>query len=184
MPEVSLRAVTSEAERESILPGALIELTPTQARLSGGVQTDAMADSVVAQAKHFFPDLDIDDQQRVDPSFPPLGPLTLRLSAPDLFGYNSSSINEAYVPIIDQLAAGMSGETVSVLGYTDDSGPAAGNLRLSEGRAATAADRLISQGVPSQQVTSAGRGEDDPIATNDTEEGRLANRRVEFVVSD
>ena len=177
----SLRAVESDAELDETTPGALFEVTPTSVRLLGGLQTDAMADDAVERAEKYFPNLSIDDQQRVDPSFPPLGQVTMRFSGPNLF--NSSAINETYLELIDELAAGITTESIDVIGYTDDSGPAAGNLRLSEGRAQTAANRLIAGGVPAAQVASAGLGEASPVTTNATEEGRLMNRRVEFVVS-
>ncbi|MFK8019896.1 MAG: OmpA family protein [Pseudomonadales bacterium] len=72
---------------------------------------------------------------------------------------------------------------VVVEGHTDDRGSAAYNQQLSEKRAATIAEQLISQGVSSDRVTSVGVGEARPRADNATEEGRQRNRRVVAVVS-
>ncbi len=167
-------------------PGPVIELSPSVIRLVGGLRTDADADAVVELVESIFADIEVEDQQVVDDSFESSETWNFRLSAPDLFGYNSDALNTTYLPLIDQLAgAAIDAGTwrIEVNGHTDDSGPAPSNQRLSERRAASAAQRLISEGVNAGQVTSIGRGEEDPVATNDTEAGRLANRRVEFLVT-
>jgi outer membrane protein OmpA-like peptidoglycan-associated protein len=68
-------------------------------------------------------------------------------------------------------------------GFTDSTGPAPFNERLSESRAQAARDFLVSQGVAADAIVSRGFGSDHPIAGNDTEAGRMENRRVELVVS-
>lgn len=72
---------------------------------------------------------------------------------------------------------------VHVLGYTDSTGAEKYNLRLSEVRANAVSTYLISSGVASTRMTSTGRGESSPIASNDTAEGRAQNRRVEIALS-
>ncbi len=67
-------------------------------------------------------------------------------------------------------------------GYTDNQGPDDTNLALSKKRANAVKQRLLSQGVSSSQVESSGKGEADPKASNDTDSGRKANRRVTVVV--
>ena len=183
---VSTRAATSPEQLAATTPGAIFELTPSAIRLIGGLPDDSMADENIELAERFFPGIAVEDQQVVDASFPDPEVVTMRLSAPDLFGYNSDDLNAAYLPLIDQIAVAVAASdsiSVEVSGHTDDTGPAEGNQRLSERRAASAAQRLIAQGVPSAQVTSVGRGEDQPIAPNGTEAGRLANRRVEFAIT-
>ena len=69
---------------------------------------------------------------------------------------------------------------VNIRGYTDDRGNAAANQTLSENRARTCLNYLVSKGISSSRITSRGYGETNPIATNDTPEGRRLNRRVEF----
>ncbi len=72
--------------------------------------------------------------------------------------------------------------TVQVIGHTDNTGDAAYNASLSERRAQSVAGILVSEGVSSSRVRSIGRGEDAPIASNLTPEGRQQNRRVEIVI--
>lgn len=183
---VSERAPASPAERDATSPGAIIEMGPSSVRLVGGFATDREADETLTLANTVFPGIDVVDEQLVDESYEAVDGITFRLSAADLFGYNSDNINGTYLPVIDQLAAAMvAAESwkVQVTGHTDDTGPSDGNQRLSEGRAQSAANRLINQGVSSDRITVLGLGEDQPIETNSTEAGRLANRRVEFVVT-
>ena len=72
--------------------------------------------------------------------------------------------------------------TVQVLGHTDNTGDANYNLNLSRERAQSVANILMNEGVPSFRIQSIGRGEDQPIASNLTPEGRAQNRRVEIVI--
>ena len=72
--------------------------------------------------------------------------------------------------------------TVQVLGHTDSDGDAAYNQNLSQRRAQSVASLLVSEGVPSSRVSSIGRGEDQPVASNLTAEGKQQNRRVEIVI--
>ncbi|WP_420568741.1 OmpA family protein [Thalassovita sp.] len=72
--------------------------------------------------------------------------------------------------------------TVQVIGHTDNTGSAAYNQDLSRGRAAAVADILIGNGVSAGRVQTIGRGEDDPVASNLSAEGRAQNRRVEIVI--
>jgi OOP family OmpA-OmpF porin len=74
------------------------------------------------------------------------------------------------------------GPTVVVVGHTDDVGDEASNQQLSEARARSVVDYLIAAGVDPEQLEWIGFGESQPIAPNSTEEGRAANRRVEFDV--
>lgn len=71
---------------------------------------------------------------------------------------------------------------VEVIGHTDDVGDDAYNQKLSEQRAQTIADYLISTGVNTSVIVSRGAGESQPITSNATAEGRTANRRVEVFV--
>lgn len=67
-------------------------------------------------------------------------------------------------------------------GHTDNVGADAVNQKLSEARANTVRNYLISKGVADNRVTAKGYGETKPVASNDTDEGRTANRRVEFTI--
>jgi outer membrane protein OmpA-like peptidoglycan-associated protein len=69
---------------------------------------------------------------------------------------------------------------IDVYGHTDSTGSDSYNLSLSQRRAASVADYLTSRGVQSARLGTRGFGETQPIASNDTEEGKAANRRVEI----
>ncbi len=72
--------------------------------------------------------------------------------------------------------------TIQVVGHTDDTGSADYNYGLSQRRANAVADVLIGAGVPGSRIQTFGRGEDQPIASNGSAEGRSQNRRVEIVI--
>ena len=72
---------------------------------------------------------------------------------------------------------------IAVEGHTDNTGDPASNKKLSEDRAAAVKDALVGMGVPAERVTSTGWGAEKPIASNDTEEGKLKNRRVEISIT-
>lgn len=73
---------------------------------------------------------------------------------------------------------------VAVIGHTDSTGAEAYNQMLSERRAAAVRDELVAMGVGAERLTTIGRGESEPRASNDTAAGRAANRRVELVVTE
>ena len=75
------------------------------------------------------------------------------------------------------------GLNLQVEGHTDSVGSDEYNQKLSELRASAVRDFLVQQGVPDASVTSKGFGKTQPVATNDTAEGRQKNRRVELVVT-
>jgi outer membrane protein OmpA-like peptidoglycan-associated protein len=69
----------------------------------------------------------------------------------------------------------------SVEGHTDSTGNAASNQTLSDARSAAVVAKLVELGIAADRLTSAGKGQNSPIADNSTDEGRAKNRRVEFV---
>lgn len=71
---------------------------------------------------------------------------------------------------------------IEISGHTDDRGSDSYNLNLSQGRSEAVVDYVISQGIESYRLTARGYGESRPIDTNDSDEGRANNRRVEFTV--
>src|SRR5208283_829342 len=75
------------------------------------------------------------------------------------------------------------GLRLAVEGHTDSIGTDEYNRRLSEQRADAVRDYLVQQGITSDAITSSGFGKSEPVASNDTPEGRQQNRRVELVVS-
>ena len=99
------------------------------------------------------------------------------------FDFNSAELRPPMKDALDNLAdtiqRSRGEETMTIVGHTDSVGPAAYNQGLSERRAQSAADHLISQGIDADRITVRGEGESNPIATNDTAKGRAQNRRIE-----
>jgi outer membrane protein OmpA-like peptidoglycan-associated protein len=69
---------------------------------------------------------------------------------------------------------------LSINGHTDNTGGDDLNLKLSQDRADAAKQYLVNQGISADRITAIGYGSSKPIQSNDTEEGRSKNRRVEF----
>jgi outer membrane protein OmpA-like peptidoglycan-associated protein len=90
--------------------------------------------------------------------------------------YSQPFLNKA-AEVIKIAPAGL---TIEVAGHTDNTGDAGANLALSQQRADAVRTYLVQQGVSQNALTAKGYGDTKPIATNETEEGRFRNRRIEF----
>ena len=71
---------------------------------------------------------------------------------------------------------------IEIAGHTDADGEDAFNQALSEKRAQAVLDYLVKAGLPASRFTPVGYGSSQPVAPNDTEEGKAQNRRIDFVV--
>ena len=103
------------------------------------------------------------------------------------FEVNSAQLTAASRPILDGVADGLRKHPrlrVELQGHTDSSGADAYNLQLSQRRANSVREYLLSQGVPAAQLTARGYGETQPITDNTSNEGRSKNRRVVMHVID
>ena len=101
------------------------------------------------------------------------------------FDTNSTLIKPGFTGTLDQVAQSLNrypNSLVDVYGHTDATGSDGYNQTLSENRARVVADYLTSRGVNPQRIRSTGFGKTQPIASNDTPEGRAANRRVEIKI--
>lgn len=100
------------------------------------------------------------------------------------FNFDSAELTEAYKQELNELTPMLrdANASISVTGYTDSIGAEAYNLDLSERRAGSVHDYLVSQGVADEKITPMGKGESNPVADNSTEDGRSQNRRVEVFV--
>lgn len=102
-----------------------------------------------------------------------------------LFATGSSQIRADLRRDLNALAGNLRSypdSTVQIVGHTDNVGDAGYNYDLSNRRANTVAGVLMDAGVSSSRLQTFGRGEDQPIASNLTAEGRAQNRRVEIVI--
>ena len=101
------------------------------------------------------------------------------------FAYNSATVQPQFQRTLDQVASvlGEYNRTyVDVYGHTDSTGSDAYNQGLSEQRARSVADYLSGHGVQAARIGTRGFGETQPIDSNETEQGRAANRRVEIKI--
>ena len=71
---------------------------------------------------------------------------------------------------------------IEIAGHTDNIGSDDANMKLSDERANTVRSYLIAKGISESRITAKGYGETKPVATNDTDQGRRINRRVEFTI--
>ena len=102
-----------------------------------------------------------------------------------LFAFNSDSIQATAGENLSELAASLNrypDSQLLIVGHTDNVGDDAYNQGLSERRANSAAAYLASQGVARTRIATSGKGEAEPVTTNDTDAGRAQNRRVEVAI--
>jgi outer membrane protein OmpA-like peptidoglycan-associated protein len=102
-----------------------------------------------------------------------------------LYDFDSDVVRPEAQSNLRNLAKSLSkypGSDLLIVGHTDQVGASSYNQSLSERRAAAAANYLVSQGVSRTRVGTRGMGETEPLADNDTEAGRQANRRVEVAI--
>ncbi|MGI9509136.1 MAG: OmpA family protein [Geminicoccaceae bacterium] len=99
------------------------------------------------------------------------------------FDLNKATLKPTFYPELDRIIATLneSPDTrFEVVGHADSTGAADYNQGLSERRASAVADYLTRNGIDSNRFTTSGRGEMDPIASNETKAGRAQNRRVDI----
>ncbi len=131
------------------------------------------------------PDLSIDQTDET-----PLGPAAcvkalnaLVADTPIAFDSGSAAIDQSSFDQVEALSATLErcpGARIEIGGHTDSEGPADGNQALSARRAEAVLRNLAVRGVGENRLTAVGYGEAEPVADNDTEEGRARNRRIEF----
>lgn len=113
--------------------------------------------------------------------------LKMEIPADVSFDTGRSDIKSNFRPILERFAQTLNDNqatTVSIVGHTDSTGSDSINDPLSVDRAARTRDYLAQRGVSPNRINIDGRGEREPIASNDTDSGRARNRRVEIYVSE
>ena len=112
--------------------------------------------------------------------------LAITLKGDVSFDLNSDVVRPGLYNELDRIAQIMikyPQTSILVEGYTDSTGSEAYNQRLSELRANSVKNLLVQRGVPAHRINTLGHGEDRPMATNATPEGRRMNRRVEIGIN-
>jgi outer membrane protein OmpA-like peptidoglycan-associated protein len=111
--------------------------------------------------------------------------ITLDVPGGVTFAFDSADLNSQFFPVLDKVAGTLQEydkTVIEVAGHTDSVGSDTYNQGLSQRRADSVAAYLSSHGVTRTRVVTVGGGEAHPVASNDTEEGRAQNRRVEITI--
>ena len=104
-----------------------------------------------------------------------------------MFDYNEATIRDSVLPDFKKFAGVLQRYNKThmlIIGHTDSIGTSQSNMLLSERRADSALVLLVRDSVAASRLQTWGLGATAPVATNNTEEGRARNRRVEFIVLD
>lgn len=99
------------------------------------------------------------------------------------FESRSANLTATGSAILDEMASvigKLNNPRIQVIGHTDGRGNRTANIELSLARAGTVRDYLIRKGIPAASIAALGAGPDRPVASNETDEGRAKNRRIEF----
>ena len=158
---------------QQILTDARIEPTLVfqDGQLTGGIDYsfEALSASAANKAEDLEKSLDI-------------GPLTLYFET-NARSLQLSSEQRQYFSDLSQYLSLKPKTTINVTGHTDNKGERRYNIRLARKRAAFAKDHLIRNGIKKSQIRVTSEGPDQPIASNNSEEGRAKNRRVEITIN-
>jgi outer membrane protein OmpA-like peptidoglycan-associated protein len=102
-----------------------------------------------------------------------------------LFDYDSSELTSDGKAVLDKIAAelhNLKNRDIHIAGFTDSTGSETYNYQLSERRAKTVSDYLVGKGINANRLSYKGYGERNPVADNNTKDGRQLNRRVEITI--
>jgi OOP family OmpA-OmpF porin len=133
------------------------------------VQKDAMVQELTANADAFAQGLKTSGHIAIDGILFDTGKATLKPESKEAIGE------------IAKLLKSDAGLKVFVVGHTDNAGAVDGNMKLSQDRAAAVVKELVGNGIAAARMKPYGNGPYAPVASNDNEEGRAKNRRVELV---
>ena len=111
--------------------------------------------------------------------------ITLNMPENITFGFDQSNLQSQFYPVLDNVANTLreyNQTIVEVAGHTDSKGTDSYNQALSDRRAASVGNYLMSKGLVRDRFILVGAGESRPVASNDTDAGRSQNRRVEITL--
>lgn len=178
----------------SRLAKGTFSLSNTNAKLTG----DALYDQAVASVQNAFATA-VPDGFKFEPAQIAVGPAAPAIDATNCqstlntmltkskinFETGKAQITPASSGLLDLIVATIgrcANSSIEISGHTDSSGDETANIALSEQRAKAVVDYLTSAGVSPERLTAVGLGSSRPIASNDTDEGKALNRRIEFSV--
>ena len=172
--------------------GTLV-VSDREVKLSGDAFYDAAAVQIRAGLGKDFPkDWQFKAEISVKPAAAPVDATVCQQLFSDLlakgkiqFESGRATIDPDSVGLLDRLvetAQRCPNANIEIAGHTDGDGDAAFNQTLSEKRAQAVTDYLVKAGLPADRFTAIGYGSTQPVAGNDTDEGKAQNRRIDFVV--
>ena len=169
----------------SRLSTGTLDVTDREIKLSG----DSLYDAAVPQIP---PSWQVKADISVKPAAAPVDPTVCQQLFSDLlakgkirFESGRASIDPDSAGLLDRLieiAMRCPTADIEIAGHTDSDGEDAFNQALSEKRAQAVADYLVKAGLPANRFTATGYGSSQPVASNDTDEGKAQNRRIDFLV--
>jgi OmpA-OmpF porin, OOP family len=186
-------AVTPALGALSRLSTGTLVVSDREVKLSGDAFYDAAAIQIRnGLGKDFPPGWQFKAEVTVKPAAAPVDATVCQQLFSDLLGKGSIRF-ESGRAVLDPDSAGLldrlietalrcPAANIEIAGHTDGDGEDAFNQALSEKRAQAVIDYLVKAGLPADRFTATGYGSTQPIASNDTDEGKAQNRRIEFVV--
>ncbi len=167
------------------VPESVAVVLGGQIFLEGAVPDEASHDQIVELAAGIFGGDNVIDNYVIDEraSDPSLG--NIRVDDTVLFAPDSAEISPEFEPLLNQGLALLTirpASTIVVEGHTDSLGGDQYNLELSQARADAVVQWWVDRGVDPERLTAVGRGEAEPIDSNETREGRERNRRIEVTI--
>ena len=192
-PQGFASAVVPALGALSRLSTGTLVVSDREVKLSGDALYDAAAPQIRADLPKDLPQgFQVKADISVRPASAPVDATVCQQLFTDLLGKGKihfsagrASIDPDSAGLLDRLietALRCPTANIEISGHTDSDGEDDTNQALSEKRAQAVADYLVKAGLPVNRFTAVGYGSAQPIATNDTEEGKAQNRRIEFTV--
>jgi outer membrane protein OmpA-like peptidoglycan-associated protein len=186
------KTVSSLLKELSRLGSGSVKIAGTEAEINGSAFSDHSATAIktdlasLSNSFHVKTDVGISTAASIDAADCQKLFKGLLDKAQIEFETGSATIEPDSTGLLDHLvgvARRCPSASFQVAGYTDSAGNAEFNVALSKRRAETVAKYLTTEGINADRVTAVGYGAADPIASNDTEEGRAKNRRIEIITT-
>jgi OOP family OmpA-OmpF porin len=192
-PSGFVSAVVPALGALSRLSTGTLVVTDREVKLSGDALFDAAVPQIRAGLARDFPEgWQVKADISVKPAAAPVDPTVCQQLFSDVmakarirFEPGRAAIDNDSAGLLDRLietAMRCPTADIEIAGHTDSDGDVAFNLALSEKRAQAVMDYLVKAGLPAARFTAIGYGSSQPVASNDTEDGKAQNRRIDFVV--
>jgi len=192
-PSGFVSAVVPALGALSRLSTGTLVVTDREMKLSGDTFYDAAVAQIRASLARDFPEgWQVKADLSVKPAAAPVDPTICQQLFSELlakgkirFEAGRATIDPDSAGLLDRLietALRCPTANIEIAGHTDADGEDAFNLMLSEKRAQAVTDYLVKAGLPANRFTATGYGSSQPVASNDTDEGKARNRRIDFLV--